>query len=213
MASASCFGLKVAIDVQHLYRPSRPSDRGTVFQLEGGTTVAEADIATGYAAAAAEYLRGAGAEVLVNDPARRQLVGYYSQRNREATRWGAHCYLACHVNAGRGSYCLMEYMDQATAVGSRTGRIAAARLANWIGSMLVQLGGILSHRNNVLVHGDRGAVCIEGCGESVAAVLVEPFFGDNPREQELATGRGVSLVGEWIGQGVASWWGAGHGVT
>ena len=45
----------------------------------------------------------------------------------------------------------------------------------------------------------------------VAALVVEPFFGDNPRHQaQLTTAAGLASVGEMIGQGVASWWGAGH---
>lgn len=206
-----CRGLRVAVDVQHLYRASHPNDRGTIFKLVGGTTVAEAALATGYAQALAEHLRARGATVFVNNPATGMLCGYYSTRNRQAAGLGVHAYLACHVNAGRGGYALLEYMDpQAPGRGSGPGVVGAARLANWIGASLDQFPAVLGYRTNALRHGQRGAVCIEGCGPAVAALVVEPFFGDNPGHQALVSAAGLASVGEVIGQGVASWWGAGH---
>jgi N-acetylmuramoyl-L-alanine amidase len=200
--SERCRGLIVAIDVQHLYRPNHPRDRGTVFRLADGTTVTEAALATQYAQAAAEYLTARGALVLVNQPAIGELVGFYSARNRFARVHGAHAYLACHVNAGRGSYAALEHLDGVTV---------AARLASWIGSALSGFPSILNARNLALRHGERGAVCIEACGPAMAALVVEPFFGDNPKQQQLTSAAQLVAVGQVIGQGVASWWGAGHG--
>lgn len=196
-------GLKVAIDVQHLYRVApNARDRGATFSLADGTTIHEAEAATLYAQALAEYLSARGAAVLVNNPARGSMVGYYSRRNREATLWGAHLYLACHVNAGGGDYSRVEYM-RGLAASTAVATTAAAHAVN---DGLSFLPEVRSRQTVLLRHGDRGAVCIERCGPWVAALLLEPFFGDNPKHQRLLSTAGLKTVGQLIGQGVAAWW-------
>jgi hypothetical protein len=201
--SAALQGLRVAIDVQHLYRVGLfRNDRGTRFRLADGATIYEAEAATLYAQALAGYLAARGAAVLVNNPALDKLTGYYSSRNREATLWGAHLYLACHVNAGGGTYSRIEYMRDLPA---STG-VAASAAAEWINGGLSYLPELRSGSTALLRHGERGAVCIERCGQWVAALLLEPFFGDSARHRRLLSASGLKTVGDLIGQGVASWW-------
>jgi N-acetylmuramoyl-L-alanine amidase len=191
-------GLRVVVDVQHLYREHKPHDEGTVYVLGNGLHVTEAHAALGYAGALTAWLTGQGATVLTNDPKHAMLVGYYSARNRVANAFEAHAYLACHLNAGRGSYAALEAMTVSAGLG----------LADAIGLALVTpaFPAILHYKVVRLSQGMRGAACIEACAASVAALVVEPFFGDNPRHQPLLLAPELKRVGEAIGHGVASWW-------
>lgn len=190
-------GLRVAVDVQHLYKSSNPLDRGAVFDLPGGFHLAEAQAVTVYAQALCAWLTARGAAVLTNQPAVPRLVGSYYRRIKEAEKWDANAYLACHLNAGKGSYAALEY-----AVGS-----AGVALASRVGSHLVdEFPEILSYKVVSLSPEARGYACISGFPSDRAAVLVEPFFGDNPRQQGLLSTPKLVAVGESIGEGVARWW-------
>lgn len=192
-------GMKVALDVQHLYRPNHPHDQGSVYTLAGGFTITEAHCTNIYAGAIHEFLSSWGATVLVNDPVRGTLIGYYSQRNREASLWGADLYLACHLNAGHGTYAAIEMM-----AGRRDDRLCA-----YIGSELKATAKEITDARPVMLgHGDRGAVCIEAC--ACPAAIVEPFFGDSPSQQPLMAGAALADIGRAIGRGVANWWRAGN---
>jgi N-acetylmuramoyl-L-alanine amidase len=186
-------GLRVAIDRAHLYRPHHPLDRGASFLLPSGARIDEAELILGYARPLANWLRRRGAEVLEPDPRLGIMLGEYPERCHTAGAWFAHCYLSCHVNAGRGRYALAEYFYP-----------AGKALAVWITHQLAGLPSILYHGPMELKPGDRGAVCVrEFAG---AGVIVEPFFGDTARHQFLMRQDGLTLVAEAIGEGVAHWW-------
>lgn len=188
---------RVAVDVQHLYKTTSPDDRGAVFGLPGGFHLAEAQAVTVYAQALCSWLAARGAVVLTNHPATQVLVGSYYRRQKEAEKWGAAAYLACHLDAGNGSYAALEY-----PVGS-----AGIALATRIGTRLTDdFPEILSYKVVSLSPQARGYACINGFPNDRAAVLVEPFFGDNPRQQGLLSTPKLVAVGESIGEGVARWW-------
>lgn len=198
--AASLVGLRVALDVQHLYRQgAHAGDRGSRYVLPGGGVVWEAAAATAYAIAAGAYLRARGAEVLTNDPVRGQLVGPYSRRNLSAAALGVHCYVACHVNAGGGEYCSMEHVGMAT---SRT-LLLGSDIASAVRAAFPVIRGSVFPP---LMPGQRGAVCIERVAPGIATVLCEPVFGDNPHHQDALTGPGLVRLGEAIGVGIARWW-------
>lgn len=191
-------GLKVILDIQHLYRPAHPDDHGTRFTLGDGTHIYEAAAATAYAQAAGHYLSVRGARVLTNDPVSGYLTGPYSRRHKTVNRFVPHAYLACHVNAGGGTYYLGGY-----TFGNGNGQ----RLSVAIGDAVShELPAIYPPRTQGLVHGMRGAVCIAGVSEPTAAVLLEPFFGDRASHSSILTPPKVVRLGEAIGRGIASWW-------
>jgi N-acetylmuramoyl-L-alanine amidase len=193
--------MKVAVDVQHLYRPNHPRDQGSVYSTAFGK-VTEAHVTLIYAAALHDWLLSWGAEVLSNDPARGELVGRYSERNRAAVEWGADLYLACHLNAGGGSYAAIEQMA----------RSKVDRLSAWIGQELVAAAPeILSFKAVTLSPLERGAVCIEAC--ACPAAIVEPFFGDYPHHQGLLAASRLVEVGQAIARGVGNWWRGDHPVA
>ena len=192
-------GLRVAVDVQHLYKTASSGDRGAEFVLAGfpGLHLSEATAVTVYAQALVAWLTARGAAVLTNSPAAQTLVGGYYGRQKEAERWQADAYLACHLNAGNGSYAMVEY-----ATGS-----GGLPLATRIGAHLTDtFPEILSYKAVSLAPVARGFVCIGGFPTARAAVLVAPFFGDNARQQALLTTPKLVAIGEAIGEGVARWW-------
>lgn len=200
----------IAVDVQHLYRTGPlANDRGARFTLADGRTIYEADAVTTYAQALTEWLRKWGATVLVNDVTRGRLVGPYSRRNREATLSRVDAYLACHLNAGRGEYALCEYM---ATVPDATATQAQA-LADWILTGGINAPEIRGRQVRRLAEGDRGAICIKNVGPFIPALILEPFFGDQPRHQPLFETSRLQLLGKEIGQGVAAWWRATHAPT
>jgi len=188
--------LRAAVDVQHLYRTGKhAADRGTRFELPNGTHIFEADAATIYAAALTAWLRSRGASVLTNDPTKRELVGPYEARQFQAAPF--NCYLACHLNADGGSYASIEYM-----AGT-----AADKLALSIGREIVRDFPTIGRARSVpLTPRDRGSVCIRFIPTPNAAVIIEPFFGDNPAMHELFAAPQLHQLGETIGEGIAQWW-------
>ena len=191
-------GLTVAVDVQHVYRPSHPTDEGSIFTDAAGQHITEAHLSAVYAIALCSWLKDRGATVITNDRATGRLVGEYWTRNHQAAAWGACAYLACHVNAGGGKYATVEYMSSQPGAA-----LALAVLAMLPGAAPELVGS----RARALSRGDRGAVCIESFPpDRGAAVILEPFFGDCPAHRPLwAAPRLAGLAGA-IGEGVARWW-------
>lgn len=195
-ARTQLVGLKVAVDVQHFYRGGRHAgDRGALFEL-GARRLFEADAASLYALALVGWLRWRGAAVLTNDPARALLIGDYPSRNRAAMAWGAAAYLACHLNAGGGSYALIEYVK-----GRGDGGALAPYLTNELDRSFppITVGRVVA-----LEERERGAVCIRAV--TTAAALCEPLFGDQPQHHRLLDLPGLKAVGEALGRGLRAWW-------
>lgn len=188
-------GLRVVVDVQHLYRWNKPNDRGSLFTLENGTHVWEADAALIYADALADRLEAQGVPVFRNDPIRGLMVGPYQTRNNAGSAWGATAYLACHLNAGRGAYALLEVME------GRDDRLAQA-----IGERLVAIPELTRYERRWLKQEDRGSVCIRFVKETIPTVLCEPFFGDQPAHQPLLAFGRLRELGETMALGVEDWW-------
>lgn len=191
-------GLRVVLDVQHLYREAPHfGDRGSCYTLGNGTHVWEAAAATMYAAAAAAWLRARSALVYTNDPTQGVLVGPYSRRHAAANALGIHAYIACHVNAGGGNYAAAEYMtgSPGQALGTRIGTAITHTFRD-----------IPSAKCVPLVRGARGAVCVEGVDRHIPAIVLEPFFGDNPRQQAIFEPQYLAALGVAVGVGIAAWW-------
>lgn len=191
--------LRIVVDVQHLYRPAKPLDRGAVYTLANGTRTDEASATLLYAASMRKWLAAQGASVLFNDPARGVLVGPYSRRNREAFAFRANAYLACHLNSGGGAYGMAEYMGLGR--GQALAEMFAARLP-------ALEPRIATARAKALTTTERGAVCIREVPGSCAAVLLEPFFGDYRPHQSLLAAPELHHLGEMFGHIVADWWDA-----
>jgi len=208
-------GLRVALDVQHLFRdPPHEKDRGAVFRVpvEGyakGMTIRETDVTTAYVDAAAAMIAARGGRAFTNDVARGVMVGPYSRRHRAAASWAVHAYVACHVNAGGGSYALALFNRHAPR-----GRAFAQALARAMRDVAVMQPGapIIDHVARAVGPGDRGWSCIGGFGvterpETPAAAIFEPCFGDNPRHHGLILSPGPSqVIALGLVRGLEAWW-------
>ncbi len=201
--------LRVAVDVQHAYKPT--PDEGAVFTLRGAR-ITEVQLAQSYAQAIVTELETSGeAVVLVNDPARHQLVGDYPVRHRQAHAWGARVYLACHVNAGGGNYPLIE--TRAEPQGRGWFHVPGSELeAVRLGTSIVQWltaswsPALTAGQLRQLAPADRGWVCLAAVPPPTIPLLLEPFFGDNPAHLSMFGDPSGSLeLGRVIARGVLAW--------
>lgn len=170
-----------------------------------------------YVKAAAEELAIGGAPVRVLSE------GPYHERNQDDLVATADLYVACHVNAGRGTYALALHDH-----GREQARAACAFILN----ELHQLPGITHARRGEWGHPrpqadayqplsppmtvgsrtfhvqawpERGRVCIAEVPEEVPALVVEPFFIDTPSHRPLTQRRSLREVGRRLAQGILAW--------
>jgi N-acetylmuramoyl-L-alanine amidase len=184
----------VILDRQHGDRRNgRPFDPGATFG-----PLRETDLCDAYIAVAAEVLRSRGHEVETFT------TGPYDLRHSRAVSlargFGVRvAYVACHVNAGGGSYALVEYDAR-----SRGGTALAEALAEKLGT----LPEVTAGKTKALSPGARGFVCIDGIYSgpaNIAAALVEPGFVDTEAHAELWTPAGLQRIGTAIALAVEAW--------
>lgn len=184
----------VVLDRQHLGKPSKPGDHGAIYGA-----LRETDLTDGYIAAARASLERHGHDVQV------LAEGEYGPRQRSAValarlRRDRVAYVACHVNAGGGTYALAEY-DERSEGGCELAHAVAA---------LKQRGlpGITAQRTAPLGPGSRGWVCIAGIyagPPNLSGVIFEPGFIDAPSHAPLWTAAGLVQVGEALAAGCMAW--------
>ena len=194
--------LRVVLDVGHtLASGGRPPARHG--------DLLEHRLAMAYAVHAFEALEQAGAAVgLV-------AAGRYRTRQDLGTQI-ADAYIACHINAGGGTYGLCLY-DQR----SRQGRALAERVASSMSLAWVPRTISSARHAAAMPEDDRGvrhwtANALElikhvypgrACG-----LVYEPGFLDNPDHQLLWTPDGLREVGHVLARGVLAW-AQGRGLT
>ena len=183
----------IICDRQHLGKPSNPGDHGATHGA-----LRETDLTDAYIAIAAADLRAAGHTVYV------LTTGEYGERQKQANAIAVAAptervyYVACHINAGGGSYGLVEY-DGRSAGGARL----AAGLALGLG----QLPELSAHKTTALQNGERGWVCIAGIYTgpgNIAGAIYEPGFIDPAANAALWTADGLARVGHALASGLAS---------
>lgn len=212
------------LDIQHTGRASKPGDLGAAYDLDsdghpGEPGEQEVDLVRGYVSAAFDYAR------TCKIPVHEFREGEYGERHEWAidiarknpgVRWA---YLACHTNAGGGSYALVR-PDHRSAAGARL----AARVIVAIEALPEIRGGRVdplyptkdaAFRDSRSVNAPdriawwtRGWSCIDGIYQgpsNLAGVLVEPFFGDSAAHKPLTTPEGLARVGRALVDGVIAW--------
>lgn len=191
--------LRVALDVQHLYRSGiHAGDRGARFVTSAGRTVWEADYSLAYAQAAGLELVGLGHDVLLNADGTAwgsRFRGPYSVRQQIARAWRADVYIACHVNAGGGSYGRVSWPADSPMRGRC--RVVAAVL-----QQAVAAWGTRRVETLPIGTGERGHVCVAAVPiVPLGAVLLEPFFGDDPIPHALGT---MPALGQLLAREISS---------
>lgn len=172
--------------------------RGTIF--DPGVValpLREVDLTDAYIGHAADILRSAGHTVHTLN------AGPYADRHRTALALAGHeraLYVQCHVNAGGGTYGLVEYDAR-----SRGGRRAAEALARDLPGLPELVG---PGRIRGLDVGERGHVCVAGIyvgPATVCGVIFEPGFIDSPAHAPLWTPDGLVAIGGVLAAGIAEY--------
>lgn len=208
------------LDIQHTGRASKPGDMGAAYDLDGDGVTGEngereVDLVRGYAAAAVRHALALGWTVHTLES------GEYSERHRRAAELatGPAAYLACHVNAGRGSYGLVR-PDYLSSGGGRLaeaiarelgglGEITRARVEPlYPSATAAKAAGRDASTPDRAAWWTRGWSCIDGIYQGPAGlsgVLVEPFFIDSSGHKPLTAPEGLDRVGRALVDGVRRW--------
>jgi hypothetical protein len=192
----------VILDRQHHGKPNK-SDKGARTELDG-RTVHEVDLTHDYIEAASALLLAEGHAVYVLDH------GWYSARHARACEIAREnpderiAYVACHINAGSGSYGLVLHDAR-----SRGGHALAEAVADALGPAAAP------HIDRALVRAadregswSRAMTTIQGIWSgpaNIAGICFEPFFIDSERNRDLLSPAGLTLVGQALAAGCMQW--------
>jgi len=192
----------VVLDRQHYGKPGK-DDRGAQTEING-ETVYEIDLTAGYIDAAVALLSAEGHTVHVLES------GWYGERHERAAeiaRDNPHdlvAFVACHVNAGGGSYGLVLHdarsrsgLSLAEAIADTLGTVAAPHLDRAIVRSTEADGTWARAHGTIAGIWDAPANC--------AGVCFEPMFIDTPRHRELLTPAGLRVIGQALAVGCMTW--------
>lgn len=191
----------VILDRQHAGKPGK-DDRGASVELDG-RTVYEVDLTRAYIEAATALLMSEGHAVYVLED------GWYSARHARACEIAREnpaqlcAYVACHINAGGGSYGLVLHDAR-----SRGGHALAEAVADALGTDNAALDRTLVGAADHEGPWARAMTTIKGIYSgpgNLSGICFEPFFIDNDRNQALMTDAGLRAVGNALAVGCMQW--------
>lgn len=182
----------VVFDWQHHGKPGK-DDRGATYEgLE------ETALSHGYIQAACDALEVAGVPTLVLG------YGWYSARHayvREAAKavTGKCVYVACHVNAGGGSYGLVCY-DKRSRSGKHLSDAVSSELGKLVGKSRSEAASPSSWANayNTISGVYEGPANLSG-------ICYEPGFIDSEENRHLWYADGLVRVGEALAAGILNY--------
>jgi len=186
----------VVLDRQHSGHPTRRNSGGAWFDIDGDGRrdqwERETQLVPYYTLAAENHLREHGIDVIpISD-------GRYSERHERACAYGADIYVACHLNAGGGTWG-NAFFDRRSTGGRALAQLAAAQLE-------VYCPELTSARSTACwddrpLAGDnawlwRPFVTIRGVYTGrPAGLCFEPAFMDQPAHAHLLRPEGLARVG------------------
>tara|TARA_R110000765_G_scaffold84023_2_gene162820 strand:- start:1670 stop:2239 length:570 start_codon:yes stop_codon:yes gene_type:complete len=187
----------IYIDVQHTGQAKRPNAMGASI---GDKMEEQEAYWTGlYAFFCGMRLRELGYDVIQlsdgNYKARHARVNWYEENYPQEKS----VYLACHINAGGGSSSIMFY-DHRSGNGKK--------LAKCMADSMSKLTQISTSKTRPATPDDwtkNAYYTIKGVQKPVG-ICVEPFFIDNPENQELLTLDNIKRVGDLLADGVHLWY-------
>jgi hypothetical protein len=191
----------VILDRQHAGKPGK-DDRGASVELDG-RTVYEVDLTRAYIEAATAALMAEGHAVYVLED------GWYSARHARACEIAREnpderiAYVACHINAGGGSYGLVLHDAR-----SRGGHALAEAVADALGTDNAALDRTLVRAADHEGSWARAMTTIKGIYSgpgNLSGICYEPFFIDSERNQALMTADGLRAVGNALAVGCMQW--------
>ena len=192
----------VVLDRQHYGKPHR-DDKGARTKYDG-SWIYEVDLTAAYIEHATAMLTSEGHTVHLLD------AGWYGERHKRAAEIAREnpdepvAYVACHVNAGQGTYALAVHDKRSTG---------GAALAECIAGVLAGAGAGAIDR--ALVRGSerggdwgRAHVTIAGIWDAPAncvGVCFEPFFIDQQRHRTFLSGPGLQVIGHALAVSCMQW--------
>jgi N-acetylmuramoyl-L-alanine amidase len=191
----------VILDRQHAGKPGK-EDRGASVELDG-RTVYEVDLTRAYIEAATDLLNAEGHAVYLLED------GWYSARHARACEIAREnpderiAYVACHINAGGGSYGLVLHDAR-----SRGGHALAEAVADALGTDNAALDRTLVRAADHEGAWARAMTTIEGIYSgpgNLSGICYEPFFIDSERNRALMTDDGLRAVGNALAVGCMQW--------
>jgi len=198
----------VVLDLGHGPRSSKTRVLGACTYTDGGKGLVaavqecERDLVLRYGTVLAIALAAEGIAV------RCLFEGGY--RDRQETAGLPDCYLSLHCNAGRGDYSLTVYESGDADAGALSEHISRS-LAD-LPELRRSIRGIWDSdrkpgetSHGAVVFGDRGRDAVRFTPAEVPAVLVEPFFIDQPDHAGLRTQEGLERVAAAVARGVIAW--------
>ena len=175
---------------QHLGKPNRWNDEGAA-----NAEVTETYLTSQYIFHAENHLRMKGFDVCVLTD------GWYTERHRRVNDYCANVngkcvYIACHVNAGAGSYAASFYDHRSTS---------GSALAHAINLRLLNACPELTDAKAIPATADdwtkNAYHTISGVGKPIA-VCFEPLFIDCAEHTPLTTPEGMKRVGIALAEGI-----------
>lgn len=179
----------VILDWQHHGKPGK-DDHGAAHG-----DLRETDLSSDYIEAAKDALESAGVRTLI------LAYGWYSDRHRYAREaakgvTGRCVYVACHVNAGGGSYGLVCF-DSRSKAGRRLSDAVAATLGVLV---TVTRSEAASPKKWENAHNTIKGI-FEGPG-NLSGICFEPGFIDSETNRHLWYADGLVQVGEALAAGI-----------
>ena len=182
--------MMIFLDRQHLGVPNRWNSQGAA-----NAEVTETYLTSQYIFHAENYLIKQGYDVCVIAD------GWYTSRHRRVNDYcadinGKCVYIACHVNAGGGSYAASFY-DHRSASGGILAHSINLRLSNACPE-LTDAKAIPATPDDWTKNAYN---TIRNVGKPVS-ICFEPLFIDNPNHKPLTTPEGIKRVGVALAQGI-----------
>jgi len=173
--------MKIALDVGHMGKVSRPRDRGAVYHK-----IKESNIVLLYVVSAMGHLERDGHIVylICNDD--------YKYRQEFCRKAKVDLHLQCHLNAGKGSYSLIRYKDN-----------GAEPLVD------IMLDKFLKLKDVTHITKEKATKRVRGFGsimKDIPSLLIEPMFLDNDKHCEfLVYKTGTMKIGKIIAESIIEW--------
>lgn len=193
------------LDRQHYGKPGR-DDLGAGADLDGDGVVElyerEANLTILYINAAKELAESEGHTVYVLD------AGWYSSRHEKAIEIAREhpddmcAYIACHLNAGGGTYSLTLH-DYRSRGGERLAKAVATEMSTQIPEISRHLVRAASPED--WTNGYNTIKGIYAGPGNLSGVCFEPLFMDNSEHQILLRPEGLLRLGQILAEGCIAW--------
>ena len=198
--------MHVIFDRQHYGKPNR-NDMGAGADLDQDGKIEiheqEASLTPFYIEGAREWLAAQGHTSVILDS------GWYSSRHEEAVAIARKltcpvAYIACHLNAGGGSYASSFYDARSSGGKALAEHVTAAMSeASFPGVSKVihraaESTGTWRHAYNTIKGIYAGPANLSG-------LCFEPLFMDHTEHQKLLTEKGLQEIGRALARGCLAW--------